>query len=142
MIMWMDSPFLSHPSINSVLKQSMQAMSKIFSKIYMMMKSVSYSYVVVCTAVLVAVVMVSWEMPAAEAVTCNPMELMGPCAIPFATGILPTPQCCMRMRDQQNCMCDYLRNPVYKEYLDSDSGIKITALCGLPSPRSMCPQAP
>ncbi|KAK2652308.1 hypothetical protein Ddye_012164 [Dipteronia dyeriana] len=85
--------------------------------------------------------MVSWEVPAAEAVTCNPFEL-GPCMPAFTTGMLPSLPCCMRLKDQQYCMCDYLRNPVYKEFLDSDSGIKIITLCGIPSPRYMCHQAP
>ncbi|KAI8534455.1 hypothetical protein RHMOL_Rhmol10G0090900 [Rhododendron molle] len=82
---------------------------------------------------LVVVVVMLAEARVTEAVTCNPSEL-SPCLGAFTTGQAPSANCCNKAREQQPCLCGYIKNPSYSQYVNSPNAKKILSACGVPTP--------
>lgn len=66
-------------------------------------------------------------------VTCTAMELE-PCLSAFTSGEKPTGECCTKLDEQKPCLCDYIKNPAYKKYVDSPNARKVLAACNIPLP--------
>ncbi|KAK8518900.1 hypothetical protein V6N13_017835 [Hibiscus sabdariffa] len=97
----------------------------------MNMKSVSF--VALCVVVM-AVVLFLGEIHTAEAVICNPTELR-PCTPALTTPADPTPICCSKLHEQQPCLCEYMRNPGLKPYVDSPNARRVASFCKIPWPQ-------
>ena len=65
------------------------------------------------------------------AVTCNPLEIAIPCSGAVQLGKDPSPTCCAKLKEQLPCYCHYIRDPLFKPYVDSP---KILAACGIQPP--------
>ncbi|KAL3844897.1 hypothetical protein ACJIZ3_002300 [Penstemon smallii] len=70
----------------------------------------------------------------AGAVNCSPVELSS-CLGAVTGGGQPSPQCCGKLREQQPCLCGYIRNPSLRPYVNSPNARKVAAACGVNIPR-------
>ncbi|CDO98409.1 unnamed protein product [Coffea canephora] len=68
------------------------------------------------------------------AVTCDPNAL-SPCASAFTSSVSQT--CCIKIKEQKPCFCEYATNPKYRAFLDSPIAKKISKACNIPIPK--CP---
>ncbi|KAL1556132.1 non-specific lipid-transfer protein 2-like [Salvia divinorum] len=84
-------------------------------------------------ALFVMVVMAAAVVHDAAAVECNPIQLV-PCLGAISPGQNPSPQCCAKLKEQQPCFCQYIRNPQFKPYVDSPNAKKVAAFCGIKPP--------
>ncbi|KAL3844901.1 hypothetical protein ACJIZ3_002304 [Penstemon smallii] len=96
------------------------------------MKKSSAANIGVWLVVALVVVLVA-EVKDADAVNCNPMEL-GPCLGAFQGGGNPSPQCCGKLKEQQPCLCGYMKNPMFRPYVGSPNANMIAARCGVTIP--------
>ena len=84
--------------------------------------------------VMVVLVLSGVELPRmAEAVTCSPLTL-SPCAGAISSSSPPSSLCCQRLKEQQPCLCGYLRNPSLRQYVNSPGAKKVASACGVPTP--------
>lgn len=70
---------------------------------------------------------------AADAAGCNPSAL-SPCMSAIMLGAAPSPGCCVQLRAQQPCLCQYARDPNLQRYVNSPNGKKVLAACHVPVP--------
>lgn len=84
-------------------------------------------------ALFVMVVMAVALVHDTAAVTCNPLELIS-CSGAIKSGQNPSAECCAKLKEQQPCFCQYVRNPLFKPYVDSPNAKKIVAACGIQPP--------
>ncbi|KAK8518902.1 hypothetical protein V6N12_012141 [Hibiscus sabdariffa] len=89
----------------------------------------SVFFVVFC-----AVVLFSGETRTAEAVTCNPTEL-SPCLPAFVLPVHPTAVCCRKLKKQQPCLCEYMKDPRLKPYLESPKAKGVASYCKITWPQ-------
>ncbi|XP_073017271.1 non-specific lipid-transfer protein 2-like [Primulina eburnea] len=81
---------------------------------------------------VVAAVLLS-EAHETAAVTCNPMEL-SPCMSAITGSSAPSSACCAKLKEQQPCFCQYMKNPMLRPYVDSPNAKKIAETCGVATP--------
>ncbi|MQL05579.1 hypothetical protein EI012_26440 [Escherichia coli] len=93
-----------------------------------MMKKVS----AVCAMMLVALLLVEVSYMA-EAVTCSPTELSS-CLGAITSSSPPSRTCCQKLREQQPCLCGYLRNPTLRQYVNTPGARRVASSCGVPLP--------
>ncbi|WZY83998.1 hypothetical protein YC2023_030382 [Brassica napus] len=74
-------------------------------------------------------------VPAAEAVTCSPMQL-SPCAAAITSSSPPSALCCAKLKEQKPCICGYMRNPSLRRYISSPNARKVSNTCKFPMPRA------
>ncbi|KAB2611859.1 non-specific lipid-transfer protein 2-like [Pyrus ussuriensis x Pyrus communis] len=74
------------------------------------------------------------EARTVEAVTCSPLEL-SPCLEAIRSGAPPSATCCEKLKEQQPCFCEYIKNPVLKPYIDNPNAKKVASACGVPFPQ-------
>ncbi|KZV16856.1 non-specific lipid-transfer protein 2-like [Dorcoceras hygrometricum] len=67
------------------------------------------------------------------AVTCNALEL-SPCMPAITGSSSPSDACCRKLKEQQPCLCQYMKNPVFRPYVDSPNAKKVSATCGVATP--------
>ncbi|KFK39166.1 hypothetical protein AALP_AA3G208800 [Arabis alpina] len=82
---------------------------------------------------LAAVLLVAL-LPAAEAVTCSPMQL-SPCAAAITSSSPPSALCCAKLKEQKPCLCGYMRNPSLRRFVSSPNARKVSNRCKLAIPR-------
>ncbi|KFK43095.1 hypothetical protein AALP_AA1G079200 [Arabis alpina] len=68
-----------------------------------------------------------------EKVACNVMELQ-PCLAALQSGGNPSPDCCGKLKEQESCLCEYIKNPLFGQYVSSANAQKILGACGVPLP--------
>ncbi|XP_048600515.1 non-specific lipid-transfer protein 2-like [Brassica napus] len=73
-------------------------------------------------------------VPAAEAVTCSPMQL-SPCASAITSSSQPSALCCAKLKEQKPCLCGYMRNRSLRRFVSSPNARKVSNRCKLPIPR-------
>ncbi|KAK4284172.1 hypothetical protein QN277_001040 [Acacia crassicarpa] len=85
-------------------------------------------------SLMVVVVLVAVELPhMTEAVTCSPVAL-SPCMGAISSSSPPSSQCCQKLKEQKPCLCGYIKNPSFKQYVSSPGGKKVISSCGIPIP--------
>ncbi|CAH2036482.1 unnamed protein product [Thlaspi arvense] len=62
---------------------------------------------------------------------CNPLRLL-PCLPATTIGLPPTPECCNRLKVQESCLCDYIKNPDYS--ISSPKSRIMLEACKVPYP--------
>ncbi|XP_057968783.1 non-specific lipid-transfer protein 2-like [Malania oleifera] len=85
---------------------------------------------VVCAVV---VLMLMGEAQVTRAASCNPVQL-SPCLGAITSSAKPSGLCCARLKEQQPCLCGYLKNPSLKQYVNSPNAKRVAATCHVPSP--------
>jgi len=88
---------------------------------------------VVCAVVVVALFLIDVG-PVAEAVTCNPTELSS-CLAAITGGSAPSRACCSKLKQQEPCLCGYIKNPALKQYVNSSGAKKVLSSCGVTYPK-------
>ncbi|KAG7021625.1 hypothetical protein SDJN02_15351, partial [Cucurbita argyrosperma subsp. argyrosperma] len=91
------------------------------------------SWVAILTIIAVILMSESNEMAMVEAVTCNPMQ-MSPCISAIISSTPPSKLCCAKIKEQKPCLCDYLKNPSLRNFVDSPNARKVANDCGTPFP--------
>ncbi|KAK4733422.1 hypothetical protein R3W88_007683 [Solanum pinnatisectum] len=74
------------------------------------------------------------ELLVTEAQTCNVNELVTPCFATFAFSSPPSSACCAKLTVQQPCLCEYIKNPAYAQYLSSYLISRVLTACKIPIP--------
>ncbi|KAM1189656.1 hypothetical protein ACFX2J_025305 [Malus domestica] len=88
---------------------------------------------VFCLMVAVVVALYD-EVRTTEAVTCSPLEL-SPCLEAIRSGTPPSATCCEKLKEQQPCLCEYIKNPALKPYINNPNAKKVASACGVPFPQ-------
>ncbi|KGN53818.1 hypothetical protein Csa_014950 [Cucumis sativus] len=70
----------------------------------------------------------------ADAITCNTMGL-SPCIGAMTSTAPPSTTCCSKLREQQPCFCQYMKNPSLGGYVKSARAKAIISSCGVPYPK-------
>ncbi|PON38950.1 Bifunctional inhibitor/plant lipid transfer protein/seed storage helical domain containing protein [Parasponia andersonii] len=68
------------------------------------------------------------------AVTCSPAQL-SVCVSAITGSTPPSQQCCSKIKEQKPCLCQYLRNPNLKKFVDSPNARKVASTCKTPFPK-------
>ncbi|CAA7051366.1 unnamed protein product [Microthlaspi erraticum] len=95
----------------------------------MVMTKATWVPVLALAAVLLVIL-----TPAAEAVTCSPMQL-SPCAAAITSSSPPSALCCAKLKEQKPCLCGYMRNPSLRRFVSSSNARKVSNRCKLPIPK-------
>lgn len=71
-------------------------------------------------------------------VKCNVMELSS--CVPAISSSTPPPpsptqKCCAKLKEQEPCFCDFLKNPLAKPYVNSTRAQEVLAICGVTFPQ-------
>ncbi|OMP04713.1 hypothetical protein COLO4_09369 [Corchorus olitorius] len=91
------------------------------------------SFVALCMVALAVVVVFLGETHTAEAATCSLTELT-PCAPAYVSGSPPSTQCCTKLKEQEPCFCEYLKDPSLKQYINNPNAKRIASTCGVTYP--------
>ncbi|KAI9110613.1 hypothetical protein K1719_018479 [Acacia pycnantha] len=84
--------------------------------------------------VMVVLILAVVELPhMAEAAMCSPLSLT-PCAAAISSPSPPSSLCCERLMDQKPCLCQYLKDPSLRQYVNSPGAKKIASSCKVPLP--------
>lgn len=62
---------------------------------------------------------------------CFPMDLL-PCLPALTVGEDPSTNCCNNMKEQQSCLCGYIKNPSYSMYIISIRTRIVLDSCKIP----------
>ncbi|KAL5726543.1 hypothetical protein ACHQM5_009581 [Ranunculus cassubicifolius] len=68
------------------------------------------------------------------AATCSAVQLSS-CWGAITSGSPPSSECCGKLKSQQPCLCQYIRDPNLRQYVNSPNARKLAAACGVPFPR-------
>ncbi|VVA99513.1 unnamed protein product [Arabis nemorensis] len=69
-----------------------------------------------------------------EKVACVPAELK--ICVPAAqAGTKPSSECCAKLKEQQSCLCGYIKDPSFSQYVTSGGAKKVLADFGVPVPK-------
>ncbi|XP_010450959.1 PREDICTED: probable non-specific lipid-transfer protein AKCS9 [Camelina sativa] len=66
-------------------------------------------------------------------VTCSATELSS-CLPAMTSGDAPSTQCCTKLKEQESCLCSYIKNPLYSSYVSSPNARKTLEACTVPYP--------
>ncbi|XWS50759.1 hypothetical protein CRYUN_Cryun12cG0115200 [Craigia yunnanensis] len=88
------------------------------------------SYIAFCGVV----VLLLSEAQVSMAVTCNPTELSS-CVSAITSSSPPSQLCCSKIKEQKPCLCQYLRNPTLKKFINTPNARKVATTCGTPFPK-------
>lgn len=64
-------------------------------------------------------------------VACVQTELI-PCFVAAFIGSQPSAECCGKLKEQQSCLCGYIQNPTFGQFIKNSQNV-FTA-CGVPYP--------
>ncbi|KAK6925336.1 Bifunctional inhibitor/plant lipid transfer protein/seed storage helical domain [Dillenia turbinata] len=78
------------------------------------------AYIAMCMAVVV-LVLAQAEM--SKAVTCTPTELSS-CVSAITSSAPPSKLCCTKIKQQRPCLCQYLKNPTLKQFVNTPNARK------------------
>ncbi|CAI0547813.1 unnamed protein product [Linum tenue] len=70
----------------------------------------------------------------AAAVTCSPLQLSS-CVSAIRSSTPPSKLCCTKIKEQRPCLCQYMKNPALKPYVNTPNARKVASTCGTPFPK-------
>ncbi|KAM7524235.1 hypothetical protein LguiA_014137 [Lonicera macranthoides] len=85
-------------------------------------------------AVAVLLVVALCQVAVTESVTCVFTELE-PCFLPLMVDVPPSDECCAKFKEQEPCLCGYIKDPVYAEFIKSPLAPKVEQTCAIPAPQ-------
>ncbi|KVI04649.1 non-specific lipid-transfer protein 2-like [Cynara cardunculus var. scolymus] len=92
----------------------------------------SAKHIALCAAALLVMLLAGSQVT--RAVTCMATEL-APCAPAISSSSPPSELCCSKIKEQQPCLCGYLKNPSLRGYVTSPNAKKVATTCGVPVPK-------
>ena len=93
-------------------------------------KKMKASYI----ALFALVVLLLAEAQVSMAVTCSPTQLSS-CVSAITSSSPPSQLCCSKIKEQKPCLCQYLRNPTIKKFINTPNARKVATTCGTPFPK-------
>ncbi|KAI3900042.1 hypothetical protein MKW98_000942 [Papaver atlanticum] len=99
----------------------------------MMMMKKNTSYLVTFAAVALFAMMMMSNMSVSKA-ACVATELQ-PCLDAITKSAPPSTLCCTKLKQQQPCLCQYVKNPNLGKYVNSPNAKKMAQTCGVPIPK-------
>ncbi|CAI0450723.1 unnamed protein product [Linum tenue] len=81
-----------------------------------------------------AVVLAAARGATAAAVTCSPVQLSS-CVSAIRSATPPSKLCCAKIKEQRPCLCQYMKNPALKPYVNTPNARKVASTCGTPFPK-------
>ncbi|MCL7033179.1 hypothetical protein MKW94_029769 [Papaver nudicaule] len=99
----------------------------------MMMKK-NTSYLVTFAAVALFAMMLMSNMSVSMAANCQATEL-SPCLSAITSSAPPTPLCCTKLKQQEPCLCQYVKNPSLGQYVNSPNARKMAQTCHVAIPK-------
>ncbi|KAI3833114.1 hypothetical protein MKX03_021392 [Papaver bracteatum] len=91
------------------------------------------SYLVTFAAVALFAMMMMSNMSVSRA-ACVATELQ-PCLGAITSPAPPTALCCTKLKQQQSCLCQYVKDPNLAKYVNSPNAKKMAQKCGVPIPK-------
>ncbi|XP_052179772.1 non-specific lipid-transfer protein 2-like [Diospyros lotus] len=88
----------------------------------------------IVAVVSMVVLVLGYEAEVGMAVTCNPVEL-SPCVNAMTSPAPPTQLCCTKVKLQKSCLCQYVKNPTLRKFVNSPNSKKVSKICRVPFPR-------
>ncbi|CAA7397676.1 unnamed protein product [Spirodela intermedia] len=85
-------------------------------------------------SLILILLLMAARTPPAESVRCNPSEML-PCSGALFFSRPPSTDCCARLREQQPCFCQYLKNPSLSSYFSSQNARRVVTTCRVPPSR-------
>ncbi|XP_009599113.1 non-specific lipid-transfer protein 2-like [Nicotiana tomentosiformis] len=82
---------------------------------------------------LVLTLVLQGEFQASEAVTCSASQL-SECVGAVTSSQAPSSACCSKMREQQPCLCGYMKDPSLRQYVNSPNARRVANACGVAVP--------
>ncbi|KVH91222.1 Bifunctional inhibitor/plant lipid transfer protein/seed storage helical domain-containing protein [Cynara cardunculus var. scolymus] len=86
---------------------------------------------------VVAATILTMEVRVGMAADCEVLKLTS-CLPAFTGGPIPAPDspCCQNLRSQQDCFCDYMKDPAYNKFLSMPAAKQVAQACSvtIPSP--------
>lgn len=64
---------------------------------------------------------------------CTEIEITG-CVPAIFVGTKPSDECCGKLKAQQPCFCDFIKNPTFNKLVTSPQARAALAFCGIPFP--------
>ncbi|EOA26115.1 hypothetical protein CARUB_v10019541mg [Capsella rubella] len=64
---------------------------------------------------------------------CTDIEITG-CVPAIILGTPPTAECCGKLKAQQPCYCDFIKNPAFRPLVTSPQAHAALGFCGIPYP--------
>ncbi|KAI3980435.1 hypothetical protein MKX01_038607 [Papaver californicum] len=99
----------------------------------MMMKKKNTSYLVMFAALALFAMMMMSNMSVSMA-ACQATELQ-PCLSAITSPTPASPLCCTKLKQQQSCLCQYVKDPNFGKYVNSPNAKKMLQKCGVAIPR-------
>ncbi|GAB4861013.1 hypothetical protein Ancab_036174 [Ancistrocladus abbreviatus] len=92
------------------------------------------SVLVVAVAVLVFVLASESPEGSVAAVTCSPAQLSSCANAIMSSNVQPSKLCCAKIKEQEPCLCQYLKNPSLSKFVNTPNARKVASTCGTPFP--------
>ncbi|KAB2064909.1 hypothetical protein ERO13_A09G049400v2 [Gossypium hirsutum] len=89
------------------------------------------SYIALCA---VMVILLAEAVGVSTAVTCSPTQLSS-CVSAITSSSPPSQLCCSKIKEQKPCLCQYLKNPNLKKFINTGNARKVASTCGTPFPK-------
>ncbi|KAL5726549.1 hypothetical protein ACHQM5_009587 [Ranunculus cassubicifolius] len=67
------------------------------------------------------------------AATCDATQL-SPCLSAMMSATPPSRACCTKLKSQQPCLCQYMKNPSLKQYINENNAKRVASSCGVTYP--------
>uniref|UniRef100_A0A7C9DA74 Bifunctional inhibitor/plant lipid transfer protein/seed storage helical domain-containing protein n=1 Tax=Opuntia streptacantha TaxID=393608 RepID=A0A7C9DA74_OPUST len=98
------------------------------------MKMPSHHNIAKYALLIVVVLLLGGAAEVAEGVTCSPVQLSS-CASAITSTSPPSSLCCSKIKEQKPCLCQYMRNPTLKKFVNTPNARRVARTCGTPFPR-------
>nr|ACM78621.1 non-specific lipid-transfer protein type 2 [Tamarix hispida] len=85
-------------------------------------------------AVFAVVMLLLSQTQVSTAVTCSPAQL-SPCVGAITSSSPPSGLCCSKVRQQKPCLCQYMKNPYLRKFVNTPNAKKVASQCRTPFPR-------
>ncbi|XP_044477456.1 non-specific lipid-transfer protein 2-like [Mangifera indica] len=89
------------------------------------------SYAAICSLL---VLLLMAEAQVSVAVTCSPTELSS-CVSAITSKTPPSKLCCSKIKEQKPCLCQYLKNPNLRKFVNTPNARNVASTCGTPFPK-------
>ncbi|KAL1566630.1 non-specific lipid-transfer protein 2P [Salvia divinorum] len=96
-----------------------------------MKKGVAALFVVVVMAVLVHETKALTPPPPPP--PCDPTKIES-CTFPILFGTSPSAECCRKLKEQEHCFCQFIKDPQFSQFLQSPNAAKLARACNVTIP--------
>nr|ALT21495.1 lipid transfer protein 9.5 [Chelidonium majus] len=82
---------------------------------------------------LTAMVLLLSEAQVSNAASCSAIEL-APCLGAIMSSSPPSGACCSKLSEQKPCLCQYMRDPNLRQYVNTPGARSVSNACRVPLP--------